>query len=61
MNMQEAIGFTLAGLVVLGVLVLGYRAWREKRREEDASKGDGMWPDDPGQQAKGGGGPKPVK
>lgn len=34
--MLEIIGLTLAALAVLGVLVLGYVAWRAKRREEDA-------------------------
>ena len=34
--MLETIGLTLAALAVLGVLVLGYVAWRTKRREEDA-------------------------
>lgn len=34
--MLETIGLTLAALAVLGVLVLGYVAWRAKRREEDA-------------------------
>lgn len=34
--MLEIIGLTLAGLAVLGALVLGYVAWRTKRRGADA-------------------------
>ena len=51
--MLENIGLILGCLAVLGVLVLGYVAWRTKRREDDA--------EDPDQQAKGGGGPRPKK
>ena len=58
--MLETIGLTLAGLAVLGVLVLGYVAWRAKRREEDAERELPL--EDPDQQAKGGGGgPRPKK
>lgn len=38
--MLEFIGLTLGGLAVLGALVLGYAAWRTKRREEDAAQQD---------------------
>lgn len=57
--MWEFIGLTLAGLAVLVVLRRGYVAWRTKRREEDAERE--VAPEDPDQQARGGGGPtKPV-
>jgi threonine/homoserine/homoserine lactone efflux protein len=49
----------LAGLAVFGVLVLGYVGWRTKRRKEDAKRE--VTPEDPDQQAKGGGGPRPKK
>jgi threonine/homoserine/homoserine lactone efflux protein len=42
---------TLAALVVLGALVLGYVAWRTQRRKEDAQK-------QAQRSSGGGGGPK---
>lgn len=50
--MRENIGLFLGGLAVLGALVLGYVAWRTKRREEDAEIE--VQPSNSG----GGGGPK---
>jgi uncharacterized iron-regulated membrane protein len=35
--MWSSIGWTLSGLAVLGVMVLGYSAWRDRRREDDAA------------------------
>lgn len=35
--MIETVGMILGGLAVLALAVLGYSAWREKQRAEDAA------------------------
>lgn len=41
-SIAENVGIALGLLAVLGVLIAGYAAWRERRRVEDDGKPQGL-------------------
>ena len=63
-SIAESVGVVLGVFAVLGVLIAGYAAWRERRRGEDDGKPQGLiarMSRALKQAIGGGGGPPPVR